>query len=109
MRIREDREFEGVIMESESFKKVTRNKILREEILKTYKEVYRSHRKVDVVPELKDDSVLLETGLDSLGFAILVFSLEEVLGFDPFVISKEAYYPRTFGEFVAFYFKNDPR
>jgi acyl carrier protein len=44
---------------------------------------------------LSDDLVLLESGLDSLGFAILVARLEDVLGFDPFTISSDAYYPVT--------------
>lgn len=52
---------------------------------------------------LSDDLVLLESGLDSLGFAILVTRLEDMLGFDPFTISKDAYYPVTFGDFVRFY------
>ncbi|PFG11729.1 acyl carrier protein [Marinobacter sp. LV10MA510-1] len=53
--------------------------------------------------ELADDTVLLNSGLDSLGFAILVARLEEELGFDPFVEMYEAVYPTTFGEFVAIY------
>jgi hypothetical protein len=52
---------------------------------------------------LSDDLVLLESGLDSLGFAILVARLEEELGFDPFTLSSDAYYPVTFGDFVRFY------
>jgi acyl carrier protein len=52
---------------------------------------------------LSDDLVLLESGLDSLGFAILVTRLEDLLGFDPFTISNDAYYPVTFGDFVRFY------
>jgi acyl carrier protein len=55
--------------------------------------------------EIKDDTVLLNSGLDSLGFAILVARLEEELGFDPFVEMEEAVYPTTFGEFVAIYEK----
>ncbi len=52
---------------------------------------------------LSDDLVLLDSGLDSLGFAILVTKLEGELGFDPFTISNDAYYPVTFGDFVRFY------
>lgn len=59
-------------------------------------------------PEISDTMVLLESGLDSLGFAVLVTRLEEELGFDPFSMSSEPYYPRTFGEFVAFYERNVP-
>ncbi len=59
-------------------------------------------------PQVKDDLVLLECGLDSLAFAILVTRLEERLGFDPFTMSDEPFYPRTFGEFVAFYERHAP-
>ena len=38
----------------------------------------------------------------------LVRELEEELGFDPFTLSTEAFYPRTFGEFVRFYEANKP-
>ena len=55
------------------------------------------------VPELTDDLVLLETELDSLGFAVLVTRLEETLGYDPFSMMTEPVYPTTFGEFVAVY------
>ena len=50
-----------------------------------------------------DELRLLDSGLDSLGFAILVARLEEELGFDPFVSLQEAVYPSTFGEFIAIY------
>ena len=59
-------------------------------------------------PELAADTILLETGLDSLGFAIFVSMLDEELGFDPFTLSTDAYYPQTFAEFVAFYEKYQP-
>lgn len=49
------------------------------------------------------DSELLKCGLDSLGFALLVVRLEEILGYDPFVLSERPMYPRTYGEFVAIY------
>lgn len=61
------------------------------------------------MPELEDHTVLLGTGMNSLGFAILVITLEDELGFDPFVLSEEAYYPRTFGEFVRFYQASAPK
>lgn len=53
--------------------------------------------------DISDDQVLLESGLDSLGFAILVALLEEELDFDPFQEMDDAVYPTTFGEFVAIY------
>ncbi len=56
-------------------------------------------------PEITDDTVLLQTGLDSLGFAILVATLEEKIGFDPFVMMDDVIYPTTFSEFVEIYEK----
>jgi hypothetical protein len=56
-----------------------------------------------LVADLSDDLVLLESGLDSLGFATLVVRLEEELGYDPFTMREEVVYPRTLGEFVAIY------
>jgi acyl carrier protein len=56
-----------------------------------------------LVDPVTDDTVLLESGLDSLGFATLVVSLEEDLGFDPFAMRSDLVYPRTFGEFVGIY------
>lgn len=52
---------------------------------------------------LTDDLVLLESGLDSLCFAILVAKLEDTLGIDPFTASEEAYFPVTLGDFVRAY------
>lgn len=59
--------------------------------------------------EITEDSVLLETGLDSLGFAILVAKLEAVLGYDPFVLMETPFYPRTYGEFLGVYEKYAPK
>ena len=55
------------------------------------------------VPDITDDLVLLETELDSLGFAVLVTRLEDSLGYDPFSLMTEPVYPTTFGQFVAVY------
>jgi len=74
----------------------------REKILELFFEALESTDS-ELNCELKDDTVLLDSGLDSLGFAILVARLEEELGFDPFVEMEEAVYPTTFGEFVAIY------
>jgi acyl carrier protein len=82
---------------------------LRRHISDTFADVFREHTHLPALPELQDDSVLLETGLDSLGFAILVIRLEEELGYDPFVLATDAYYPRTFGEFVDFYSTHKPQ
>lgn len=55
-----------------------------------------------------DDLILLESGIDSLGFAIIVTRLEQELGYDPFTLMTEAFYPVTFGEFVAIYERYAP-
>ena len=60
------------------------------------------------VPALPDEAVLLETGLDSLGFAVLVTRLEDALGYDPFTEMAEPVYPRTLGEFAAVYEEHAP-
>lgn len=58
--------------------------------------------------ELRDDTVLLSSGLSSLGFAVLVVRLEEKLGYDPFLLDSEAIYPNTFIELVEYYQKWKP-
>jgi len=58
--------------------------------------------------DLDDQSVLLESGLDSLSFAVLVARLEEEFGYDPFALMDEPFYPRTLGEFVNIYQKYAP-
>ena len=52
---------------------------------------------------LSDDLVLLESGFDSLCFAVLVARLEDKLGFDPFTRSEEAALPLTVGDLVRVY------
>lgn len=56
-----------------------------------------------VLAPLKDDLQLAESGLDSLGFAVLVVRLEDRLGFDPFTTAQDASFPATFGDFVKVY------
>ena len=58
---------------------------------------------------LGNETVLLESGLDSLGFAILVARLEEELGYDPFVMMDVPVYPHTLGEFVEIYQRFAPQ
>jgi acyl carrier protein len=56
------------------------------------------HRKLSrLFPELK----LLDCGLDSLSFALIVARLEDALGFDPF--AEEMKFPVTYGDFVKLY------
>jgi acyl carrier protein len=52
---------------------------------------------------LTDDLVLLDSGLDSLCFAIVVARLEDALGFDPFSAAEDVYFPVTLSDFIKFY------
>lgn len=52
---------------------------------------------------LSDDLILLDSGLDSLCFAILVARLEDCLGVDPFTVSDDITFPVTLGDFVQAY------
>ena len=52
---------------------------------------------------LTDNLALLESGLDSLCFAMIVARLEGQLGLDPFSASEDTLFPVTYGEFVRFY------
>ena len=56
-----------------------------------------------VLARLSDDLMLLDSGLDSLSFAIIVARLEDALGFDPFDVNEEVKFPVTFGDFVKLY------
>ena len=50
---------------------------------------------------LSDDLKLLQSGLDSLSFALIVARLEDTLGYDPFETAES--FPVTFGDFVKLY------
>jgi hypothetical protein len=75
---------------------------MREKIIELMGEIAEAGG-LKLVAPLLDDTVLLESGLDSLGFAVLVTRLEEYLGYDPFTLMEEPVYPRTLGDFVAIY------
>ncbi len=50
---------------------------------------------------LSEDLKLIDSGLDSLSFALIVARLEDSLGFDPF--ENATHFPVTFGDFIALY------
>jgi hypothetical protein len=56
---------------------------------------------------LVDDLPLLECGLDSLCFAVIVARLEDTLGVDPFstAVAQDAEFPVTLREFINLYEK----
>src|ERR1700691_28444 len=70
-------------------------------IFEQFEQVAREQEKA--IAPLSDELVLLESGLDSLCFAIVVAKLEDELGVDPFTASEDVYFPVTLGEFVKFY------
>jgi len=61
-----------------------------------------SEQKVRLAP-LSDDLNLLDSGLDSLCFAILVARLEDSLGVDPFTAWDDVTFPVTLGDLVQAY------
>jgi acyl carrier protein len=52
---------------------------------------------------LSDDLVLVDSGFDSLCFAVLVARLEDKLGIDPFTQSEDTTFPVTLGDLVRTY------
>jgi len=74
---------------------------LRAPIIYQFEQV-ANEQKRKVAP-LSDDLVLLESGLDSLCFAIIVARLEDKLGFDPFSAAEDSHFPVTLKDFITFY------
>jgi hypothetical protein len=71
-------------------------------ILKMMQEI-SNESNIKLSNNINKDFVLLDSGLDSLGFAILIARLEEELGYDPFTMMDEPVYPQTFGQLVQIY------
>ena len=71
------------------------------DIASFFAEVAQEQHKT-LVP-LSDELGLLETGLDSLCFAIVVARLEDRLGLDPFSADDEIDFPVTVGDFIKLY------
>lgn len=70
-------------------------------IFEQMERVAREHGKI--LAPLKEELILADCGLNSLGFAVLVARLEDTLGIDPFTAAEDAYFPVTLGEFVKVY------
>jgi hypothetical protein len=60
----------------------------------------------EIAADFGEQSILLQSGLDSLDFAIVVARLEEELNADPFSVMDEPVYPQTLGDFIAVYEKH---
>lgn len=74
---------------------------IRSIIIEQFFKVAESQEKE--LTNFSDTSVLNDTGLDSLCFAIIVARLEDLLGVDPFRTAEEVLFPTTLGEFIALY------
>lgn len=74
---------------------------IRSEITALFADVAASQNKK--LAPLSDDLGLLETGLDSLCFAILVARLEDEIGVDPFSTGDDIDFPVTVGDFITLY------
>ena len=71
------------------------------QITALFAEVAQDQKKT--LAPLSDELGLLETGLDSLCFAIIVARLEDMLGVDPFSADDEIDFPVTVGDFIRLY------
>ena len=74
---------------------------VRSEIMTQFRQVAREQGRR--LAPLTDGLELLNSGLDSLCFAIIVTRLEGSLELDPFSTSEDARFPVTLGEFISFY------
>ncbi len=74
---------------------------IRNEIIEQFRRVAREQDKA--LAPLSDELALIDSGLDSLCFAIVVARLEDALDVDPFSSSEDARFPVTLGEFIQFY------
>ena len=75
---------------------------VRTEILDQFKQV--AHEQDMPLRQLVSDELpLLDLGLDSLCFAIIVSRLETVLGVDPFSNNEDTPFPVNVGDFIRFY------
>lgn len=74
---------------------------VRSEIFDQIKQVAEEQNRR--IGPLSEEMPLLDLGLDSLCFAILVVRLEEMLGVDPFSENEDAPFPVTLREFIHFY------
>jgi hypothetical protein len=70
----------------------------------TFKQVAIEQQRT--LSQLSDNVKLLDSGLDSLSFALIVARLEDALGFDPFATVDT--FPVTYGDFVKLYEDHAP-
>lgn len=74
---------------------------VRSIVSSTFEQVAREQHRT--FAPLSNDLMLVDSGLDSLCFAIVVAKLEDEIGFDPFNADEAVEFPVTFGDFVRLY------
>jgi acyl carrier protein len=74
---------------------------IRSTILSNIQKIAVAHKR-DIVP-LNEDVALVDSGLDSLCFAVVVAQLEDELGLDPLSSIDQARFPVTIGDFIKLY------
>jgi acyl carrier protein len=74
---------------------------IESDVLAVFVEVAKEQRKT--LAPLSNDLGLLDIGLDSLCFAIIVARLEDQLGVDPFSTEEKIDFPVTVGDFICLY------
>jgi len=74
---------------------------VRSEVIAIFDEAADEQR--NSLAALSDDLGLLEPGLGSLCFAIIVAKLEGRFGLDPFSAEDAGGFPLTIGDFIALY------
>ncbi len=79
---------------------------LRSTITAQFEQVAREQKRK--LSPLSDGLRLLDSGLDSLSFALIVARLEDAVGFDPFDTDEDLRFPVTFGDFLQLY-ENHPK
>lgn len=77
---------------------------VRETIESEFQRVSREQNRK--LAPLAENLKLVDSGLDSLSFALIVSRLEDAVGFDPFDTQDDLKFPVTFGEFVKLYDRN---
>ncbi len=74
---------------------------MRERIISAFEEVAANQGRT--LAPLSDDLKLVECGLDSLSFAIVVATLEDTLGIDPFNCAGWVDFPVNLRDFIQLY------
>ena len=74
---------------------------IRSTILEQIGEIAKQQRKP--LAPLSDNLPLLDSGLDLLCIAVLVATLDDHLGLDPFAADDNVAFPVTLGDFIKLY------